>query len=76
MSLRAARSRLAALTQNLRRDWDETQQVWHDDRSREFEQRHLAELFAAVDRATAAMESLDKVIQKVRRDCEQDTGHP
>ncbi|MFN0066126.1 MAG: hypothetical protein ACKVYV_00675 [Limisphaerales bacterium] len=76
MSLRGARSRLAALTLNLRRDWDETQQVWHDDRSREFEQRYLAELFAAVDRAAAAMESLDQVIQKVKSECEQNIGHP
>lgn len=75
MSLRGTRSRLVALTQNLRRDWGETKEQWHDERSREFEQRYLAELFAAVDRAANAMEALDKIIGKVRSDCEQDSGH-
>lgn len=76
MSLRGTRSRLASLTQGLRRDWDETKRQWHDERSREFEQRYLAELFAAVERAAAAMESLDQLIEKVRSECEHDSGHP
>lgn len=72
MSLRSTRARLVSLTQNLRRDWEDTKQVWHDERSAAFERRHLAELFAAVDRAGTALESLDRLVQKVRNECEQD----
>lgn len=76
MSLRSTRARLVALTQQLRRDWEDTQQVWHDERSEAFEQRHLTELFAAVDRAGTALEALDRLMQKVRSECEQDARHP
>lgn len=76
MSLRSTRARLVALTQQLRRDWEDTRQAWHDERSEAFERRHLAELFAAVDRAGTALEALDRLMQKVRSECEQDARHP
>ncbi|HMO64656.1 MAG TPA: hypothetical protein PKE47_05440 [Verrucomicrobiota bacterium] len=76
MSLLSTRARLVSLTQNLRRDWEDTKQAWHDERSAAFEQRYLAELFAAVDRAGTALESLDRLLQKVKSECEQDSRHP
>jgi hypothetical protein len=39
-------------------------------KSQEFEQRFLAELMASVDRAMPVFDDLDKLLTKIRRDCE------
>jgi len=36
----------------------------------EFEQKYMEELFASVDRAATVIEQLDKLLTKVRTDCE------
>jgi hypothetical protein len=70
MSLNANRTRLAALTKALSIDWKQTQESWRDAKSREFEQRYLEELFDGVDTAVAVMDQLDKLLHKIRTDCE------
>ena len=47
MSLSGNRSRLVAVAKELSLKWDDTKTYWQDDKSREFEQRYLQELFAA-----------------------------
>lgn len=70
MSLGATRSRLAALTRELQVRWQETRGSWTDAKRDEFEQKHLAALLAAVDRASTALEEMDELLTKVRKDCE------
>lgn len=70
MSLSASRSRLAALTRDLAVRWEQTGEHWADQPRDEFERRFLVDLFAAVDKAGAALEQLDEVIAKARRECE------
>ncbi len=70
MSLNANRTKLAALTRELWSRWDYTRDVWNDAKRVEFQQRYLEELRGAIDNACAAIEALDKVITKVRNDCE------
>ena len=41
-----------------------------DTKSQEFEHKYIAELLAGVDRAVAIFDELDKLIAKVRNDCE------
>ena len=41
-----------------------------DAKSLEFEKRYLEELFATVERTVAIMEELDKLLMKIRNDCE------
>ena len=43
---------------------------WLDAKSQEFEQRYLQELFATVDKTVAAIEQIDKLVTRVRKDCE------
>lgn len=70
MSLSASKTRLAALTKELSVNWRETKESWRDAKAQEFEQNYLQELFDSVDAAIGVMDQLDKVLKKVRTDCE------
>jgi len=66
----ASQNRLAGLTNSLRADWEQTKQYWNDAKSREFEQRFLVELFSGVNQTLNHIESLERVLAKIRQDCE------
>ena len=66
----ASRARLEALAKELRLQWQQTKEHWSDGKSREFEQRFLQELFVTVERSAAAIDQLDKLITKIKKDCE------
>lgn len=70
MSLGAGRSRLNALTRDLAARWQTTRDSWNDSQSEAFERRFLQPLFAAVDKADTALEQLDQLVTKARKDCE------
>jgi hypothetical protein len=63
-------SKLTALTRQLSAQWQQTKESWRDAKSQEFEHKYLDELFAGVDRAVTVMEQLDKLVTKIRNDCE------
>ncbi|HZR20172.1 MAG TPA: hypothetical protein VFE51_23015 [Verrucomicrobiae bacterium] len=63
-------ARLEALTKELRLRWQQTQEYWVDAKSREFEHKYLEELFASVDRAVLVIDQLDKLVLKIKKDCE------
>ena len=68
--MNASGTRLEALTRELRLQWQQTRQYWDDNKSREFEQKYLQELFAGVDRTVTVIEQLDKLLARIKRDCE------
>jgi hypothetical protein len=70
MNLSGTKNRLAALTKELAVQWDETKNHWWDAKTREFERRYIAELLVNVDRTVMAIEQLNEVLNKVRKDCE------
>jgi hypothetical protein len=70
MSLRANGSKLQAVTRELANQWQLTRESWRDVKSLEFEQKYIAELLAGVDRALTVIEQLDRIIAKIRSDCE------
>jgi hypothetical protein len=70
MNLSGNRGRLTGLTRDLSIQWDETKNYWLDAKSQEFEQRFMTELLAHTSRAVTVLEQLDKLLQKVRSDCE------
>jgi hypothetical protein len=70
MSLGANRIRLATTTKQLSVDWAQTKEVWRDAKSQEFERKFLEELFDGVETAGGIMEQLDKILNKIRTDCE------
>ena len=63
-------ARLEALTKELRVQWLRTKEYWSDAKSAEFERKYLEELFSSVDRAVLVIDQLDKLISKIKKDCE------
>ena len=61
---------LAAATKDLSLKWEETKESWQDTKSQEFQHRCIDELMVAVDRAVPVFDDLDKLVSKVRSDCE------
>ena len=68
--MKTSSARLAGLTKELRVQWHDTKSYWKDARALEFERKYMEELFASVDRAVTVIEQLDKLLTKVRADCE------
>ncbi len=70
MNLSANGKMVVALTKQLSVAWAETREHWHDAKSEEFEKRFLTELISTVDRAAPVFDDLEKVLNRVRNDCE------
>jgi hypothetical protein len=70
MSMSANRGRLLMITKELSLRWDETKESWTDAKSREFEAKYIQELITSVDTAVTVIDQLDKVVNKIRNDCE------
>ena len=63
-------TRLAGATRELCLQWQQTRNSWRDAKSQEFEAQYLSELVATVDKSVAVIEQLDKLLSKIRKDCE------
>jgi hypothetical protein len=63
-------ARLDGLTKDLWVQWQQTRQYWRDAKADEFERKYMQELAAAVDKTVVVMEELDKLLAKIRKDCE------
>jgi hypothetical protein len=63
-------AQLSGITKELWGQWLQTRNYWRDNKSQEFEQKYLAELLSSVDKTTTVMEQLDKLLLKIRKDCE------
>jgi len=70
MSLAGSKSRLLGATKELSLKWDQTKNYWRDQKSAEFEQRYLQELFAGVDKTVLIVEKLDELLKRVSSECE------
>jgi len=63
-------TRLTGLTKELWNQWKITRESWRDAKSLEFERKYLEDLIASVDKTVAIIEQIDKVMTKIRKDCE------
>ena len=70
MTISANGRALAIATKDLLLRWEETKQFWQDAKDADFEQEYLTQLQTAVDRATPVFEELDKLVTRVRSECE------
>ena len=70
MSILANRNRLEASTHQLLAQWRQTKEYWRDAKALEFEHKYLDELLSGMSVAGAAIEELEKIVTKVRSDCE------
>ena len=68
--MKANSTRLAGITKELRSQWLDTKSYWQDAKSQEFEHHYIEELLASVDRTVTVIEQLDKLITRIRKDCE------
>ena len=68
--MKGSGARLSGLTKELRNQWEDTKVYWKDAKSQEFEKRYMEELLASVDRTVTVIEQLDKLVTKIRKDCE------
>lgn len=70
MSLHGNKSRLTALTKDISLRWAETRNHWRDAKSEEFDHRFMQELLPRVNKAAAAVEKLEELLNKIKKDCE------
>lgn len=70
MSLAANKTRLTSVTQELFNRWRETQHYWRDSKAQEFERLYMEELNVSVNAASGVIDQLDKIIAKIKKDCE------
>jgi len=61
---------ISAATKELSLRWQQTKSSWRDAKSQEFEQKYMTELVGTVDRAVEVLDQLDKVISRIRTECE------
>ena len=66
----AGSSRISALTKELYVQWQQTKTYWNDAKTREFEQKYLQELFSTVEKTVTVIDDLEKLLGKIRKDCE------
>jgi hypothetical protein len=63
-------TRLSGITKDLWTEWQRTKAYWRDAKCEEFERKYLEELRASVDKTVGVIEQLDKLLGKIRKDCE------
>lgn len=70
MNISANGKSIAMATKELMLKWEAARESWRDAKAEEFDRKYLAELIASVDKAAAVFDQLDKLVMKVRSDCE------
>lgn len=68
--MNAATTRLGAVTKDLWAKWQYTRESWSDAKSLEFERQFLQELNASVEKTVTVMDQLEKLLTKIKTDCE------
>ena len=63
-------TRISALTRDLWLRWQETKDHWRDLKAAEFENKYMADLLPTVDKTVAAIEQVDKMLTRIKKDCE------
>jgi len=70
MSLSSNKARLASATRELSLQWEQTRQYWTDAKSLDFEHKYMEDLITSANNALEVIDQLDKLINKIRSDCE------
>jgi len=73
MSLVSSKGRLIAIGKDLSNAWRDTKVYWRDAKAQEFEAKYIIPLIDNVESAATAIDKLDKILAKVRSDCEPDS---
>ena len=73
MSVSGARAKLKDAHRSLAVAWDQAKQSWDDPASRSLEKHHLELLESTVRAALGALDLMNEVLERVRRDCGDDS---
>ncbi|HVM46630.1 MAG TPA: hypothetical protein VMU04_01315 [Candidatus Acidoferrum sp.] len=68
--MKSSGNKLTAITRELWAQWQQTKSCWRDERAQEFERKYIEELVTSVDRTVTVIDQLDKLLTKIRKDCE------
>jgi len=70
MNLQSNKSLLMKVSKDVNTSWGQVKDSWRDAKSQEFERNYLEPLKSNITMAVAVIEKLDKLLTKVRKDCE------
>ncbi|MDB6132714.1 MAG: hypothetical protein JWM59_957 [Verrucomicrobiales bacterium] len=63
-------SNLETATRDMMAAWARTQDQWRDQKSRQFEESHLAPLPGLLAQSREALSNLEIILRKIKHDCE------
>ena len=70
MNIISSGQTVSAATKELARQWNQTKESWNDSKSEFFEHKYMNELLASVERVLPVFDDLQKILNRVRTDCE------
>ena len=70
MSAKGCAGKLGKSTKQILLQWEEAKNAWRDTKAREFGEKFIEPLPTATESAMKVMIELDKVLTRIRRDCE------
>jgi hypothetical protein len=70
MSMHVSGATVTGRTKDLAEKWHHTRDSWRDAKCQEFEQSYIHPLIDSVSSAASVIEELDKILRKIRKDCE------
>ena len=70
MSLVESRGQITKALRDLLTRWEHVRSEWNDAQAENFQRQYILELETQVRKATAAMDHLNIVLQKITKDCE------
>jgi len=70
MNLQSNKSVLLKVSKDVSTSWGQVKDSWRDTKSQEFERNYLEPLKSNITMAVSVIEKLDKLLTKVRKDCE------
>jgi hypothetical protein len=71
MSARANSVKLMKVTKQFMLSWRQVQNYWRDQKSREFEKKHIESLPDDINAASKVIEEIDRILTRARKDCDQ-----
>jgi len=70
MSMVSTKTRLTTLTKILSNEWHSTKEHWQDKQALHFQKQYIEGLLQEVSSTIEIIEKLDKLVTKVKKDCE------
>ena len=70
MSVKSTRGTINKAVRDLNVSWQQCKNYWTDVKSKEFEEKYITPLPDAVTATSSIIDEIDKILTKIKRDCE------